>query len=98
MVVAQFSVVPIGTGKTSVSKYVAQAQRLIEESGIKYRLTPMATVLEGDLDKIVAVVLKVHNEVFKMGALRVVTRLDIDDRRDSNLTMNGKIKSVEEKI
>ena len=32
------------------------------------------------------------------GAKRVVTRLTIDDRRDKNLTIDGKVKSVLEKL
>ncbi|RKX71567.1 thiamine-binding protein [candidate division WOR-3 bacterium] len=98
MAVVQFSVVPIGTGKPSVSEYVVRAEEIIRSSGIKHRLTPMATVLEGDLDRIVALILKVHNEIFKMGVERVITRIDIDDRRDKELTMEGKIRSVETKL
>lgn len=98
MAVVQFSVIPIGTKDTSLSKYVAEAEKIIRNSGIKSQLTPMATILEGDLDKIMELIIKVHNEVFKQGALRVVTKVEIDDRRDKDLTMGGKIRSVEEKL
>lgn len=98
MAVVQFNVVPIGTGKTSLSQYVAHIEKLIRGSGIKSQLTPMATVLEGELNQIIELILKMHNEVFKLGALRVVTRIDIDDRRDKDLTMDGKVRSVEDKL
>jgi uncharacterized protein YqgV (UPF0045/DUF77 family) len=33
-----------------------------------------------------------------MGFQRVATRIHIDDRRDRQLTMEGKLKSVQEKL
>jgi len=96
MVIAEIVIVPLGTG-TSISKYVAQCHKVLDESGLKYQLTPMGTVVEGPLDKIMETVQKMHEVPFTNGAQRVSTSIRIDDRRDKQLTMEGKIKAVEEK-
>lgn len=99
MAVCSVTVVPVGTGSTSVSPYVARCHEILAASqGIKYRLTPMSTVIEGDLEAILAVVVKLHNVPFEKGDKRVLTTMMIDDRRDKELTMDGKISSVEEKL
>ncbi len=61
-------------------------------------LTPMATVLEGELPLILDLIRDMHEEPFRNGALRVSTRISIDDRRDKNITMKGKIEAVESKL
>ncbi len=99
MTVCSISVVPIGTGTTSVSRYVARCHEVLKGiEGIKYRLTPMATILEGDLDLIMKVVADLHGVPFESGAKRVLTTVIIDDRRDKKITMDGKVESVRRKL
>ncbi|EOD01340.1 MTH1187 family thiamine-binding protein [Caldisalinibacter kiritimatiensis] len=98
MAIAEVTVVPLGTGDTSLSKYVAKCHEVLEESDLKYMLTPMGTIIEGDLDKILSVVAKMHEVPFGEGAERVSTQIKIDDRRDKKSSMEGKIKSVESKL
>ena len=94
-VVAEISVVPLGTGSPSVSEYVAGCMDvLIGNSNIKYRLTPMATIVEGPLDQVLKVTKAMHEVPFNKGSMRVVTTLKIDDRRDIKLTMKGKVDRV----
>ena len=99
MAIAEVSVVPLGTKTASVSRYVARAVRVLEQQkGIKYEIAPMGTVLEGDLDRILAAVKKMHEGVFGEGVVRVLTTIKIDDRRDKPLTMKGKLDSVRKKL
>ena len=101
MAVVEVSVVPLGTGSTGLSEYVAACQAVLQEAaerdGIKFQLTPMSTVLEGDLDQVLQVIRKMHELPFDKNALRVVTSIKIDDRRDKSATMQQKIDSVESK-
>lgn len=90
--------IPIGTKTPSVSKYVAEALKVLEKEGIKYELTSMGTIVEGDLDKILDLVKKMHETVFDKEVQRVVTIIKIDDRRDKPLSMEGKVKSVRDKL
>ncbi len=99
MAIVEVTIAPLGTGDTSVSKYVAKCHEVLrEEKEIKHLLTPMGTVLEGELDKILAVIRKMHEVPFAEGAKRVSTQIKIDDRRDKISSMEGKLKSVESKL
>ena len=99
MAVCSVTVVPVGTGSTSVSAYVARCHEILAGAeGIKYRLTPMSTVIEGDLEAVISVVMKLHESPFGKGAMRVLTTMMIDDRRDKEITMDGKIEAVESKL
>ncbi len=98
MAVVEISVTPLGTASPGVSSYVAGCLQIVEASGLKHQLTPMGTVIEGDLDDILRVVRSMHESPFRIGAMRVSTLIKIDDRRDqAEHTMAGKIKSVETK-
>jgi uncharacterized protein (TIGR00106 family) len=94
-VIAEVSIIPIGTSDTGISRYIAACLEVLESrKDISYRLTPMGTIIEGPLDKVLEVIHKMHDVPFDKGASRVVTFLKIDDRRDKSSTMAGKIESV----
>ena len=99
MAIAEVSIIPLGTGSPSVSKHVARAISVLQqEKGIKYELTSMGTIIEGDLDSILQAIKKMHQATFDEGVVRVVTTIKIDDRRDKELTTQGKIESVLKKL
>ena len=98
MALMDISVVPVGTGSTSVSSYVAQAQRVLADSGLEYQLTPMATVVEGPLPELLALVERLHETMAAAGARRLVTTIRLDDRRDRQGTMEGKLASVRARL
>jgi uncharacterized protein (TIGR00106 family) len=98
MPVVFLTITPLGTGTPSVSRYVAGCERILRDSGLKHELTAMGTIIEGDLDAILAVIRKMHERPFAEGAARVSTFIKIDDRRDKEHTIAGKMKSVREKL
>jgi uncharacterized protein (TIGR00106 family) len=98
MAVVFVSVAPLGTGSTSLSAYVAGVEKVLRESGLKHQLTAMGTIIEGELDAILPVLRKMHEHPFAQGAVRVSTLVKIDDRRDKAHTIEGKVRSVEEKM
>lgn len=98
MVVAQVSVVPIGTGTPSLSSYVARAVGVLATEGVKYQLTPMGTVIEGDLEKVLGIIQKMHHSLFDEKVPRVLTTIIIDDRRDKVATMESKVEAVAKKL
>ena len=98
MAIVAVSIAPLGQGP-SVSRYVAAAEKVLEtKPNIKRQIGPMFTTLEGDLDEIMAAIREMQEAVFAAGAVRVSTVIKIDDRRDKAVTMEGKIKAVEEKL
>ena len=69
-----------------------------EEADIKYELTAMGTIIEGDLGRLLNLVRKMHEAVIDAGVARVLTTVKVDDRRDKPSSMGGKVASVEEKL
>jgi uncharacterized protein (TIGR00106 family) len=98
MAVVFVTVVPLGTATPSVSKYVAGVERVLRDSGLKHELTGMGTIIEGDLDAILPVIRKMHEQPFGEGVQRVSTSIRIDDRRDKAGSIEGKVRSVREKL
>jgi len=99
MAVIEVSIIPLGTGTASVSKYVAQAVEALQgEEDIKYEPTAMGTIIEGDLERLLALARKMHEAVFAAGVMRVVTVITIDDRRDKKSSASGKIKSLKREL
>ena len=98
MAMMEISIVPIGTGTTSLSAYVAGVVRVLETTGLEYELEPMGTVVVGPVEQLLAVAQRMHEQPFTMGAWRVATTIKIDDRRDKPLTIAGKVGAVQEKL
>jgi uncharacterized protein (TIGR00106 family) len=99
MAIAEVSVVPLGTKSPSVSQYVARVIKVLEqEKSVKYETTAMGTIIEGDLDRILAVVKKMHEGMFGEGVARVITTVEIDDRRDKAQSMKAKLDSLRKKL
>jgi uncharacterized protein (TIGR00106 family) len=99
MAIAEVSVVPLGTKTPSVSQYVARAVKVLDrEKDIKYEMTAMGTIIEGDLDRILAVVKKMHEGTFGEGVARVLTTIKIDDRRDKPQGIKEKVNSLKKKL
>ncbi len=98
MAIMEISIVPIGTKDTSLSSYVADCLRVLKEEKIPYELTSMGTNIEGNLKDLIRIALKMHNTPFRKGALRVLTTIKIDDRKDKKITISGKKKAVKNKL
>ena len=94
MAIAEVGIIPIGTKSTSLSSYVAACLKVMEDSGLNYEVHGMGTIIEGALKDIFNVILKMHEVPFEAGALRVVTTIKIDDRRDKETSARNKVKSV----
>ncbi len=93
---AEFSIIPVGSG-VSISKYVAIAAKIIDESGLDYRINSMGTVVEGDADEVLAVIKKCHKAVMTEVA-RVFISITIDDRKDKpSPRLEKKLQSVDQK-
>ncbi len=94
--IANFSVVPIDKGN-SLSSQVAEVLKIVDESGINYKLHSMGTILEGDWDEILRLIKKCHERTLE-DSNRVLTTITIDDRKGKSGRIVGKIQSVERKL
>ncbi len=99
MATAEVRIIPIGTRTSSLAKHVARAVNAIKgEKDIKYQLTATGTILEGDLEKILSAARRMHEAVFAEEVARVVTMIEIDDRRDRESTMESKVEAVKKEL
>ncbi len=99
MAIMEISVVPLGTGTTSVSQYVARAVKVLQdEPDLKYGLTAMGTIVEGDLDRVLGLARRMHQAVLDAGVMRVVTTIKIDDRRDKISSIDSKVTAVKNRL
>ncbi|SCW69178.1 uncharacterized protein, MTH1187 family [Paenibacillus tianmuensis] len=100
MAIVEVTVIPIGTETTSLSGYVADLHRLLEQAPepIQFQMTPMSTIIEGELSDLFQVLQRLHEAPFQHGAKRVSTSIKIDDRRDKNASMDQKLRSVRDKL
>ena len=99
MIIAQLTVVPIGTGTPSLSRFVAGFEKELRKMGFEPRLSAMTSVIESDsMDRILAAVKRLHEMVFENGALRALTAVSIDERRDKEGSIEQKLHSVKSKM
>jgi|AGTN01.1.fsa_nt_gi uncharacterized protein, MTH1187 family len=98
LVIADFSIIPIGQDGTSVGRYVAAALKEFDAiEGLEYEVTPMGTVLASEnLDTILLAVKKAHEAVLAKGIRRVESTLRIDDRQDKPRLIDDKVLAVKE--
>lgn len=94
-VIAMIKVVPLGTVSPGLSRYVAACLDVVKDAGdISYQITAMGTIIQGPLARILELARKMHEVPFTMGALRVSTTINIDDRRDKPTSIEHKVKAV----
>ena len=94
LIISQVSISPLGKD-VSVSRYVRRAVDVFKESGLRFEVNAMSTVVETEtLDDLFDVVKRAHLAVLNEGAKRVITEIKIDDRVDKAATMRSKVRSV----
>ncbi len=96
-VLVEFAMFPTDKGE-SVSEYVSRIIKMIDESGIPYKLTPMGTVFETET---VDEALKIIGEAYKQlepDCNRVYSVVKFDIRKGRSNRLVQKIKSVESKL
>jgi uncharacterized protein (TIGR00106 family) len=93
MIVA-FSVTPVGTGE-SVGEAVAEAVRVVRESGLPNRTDAMFTSLEGEWDEVMDVVRRAVDAV-AAAAPRVSLVLKADIRPGVTGGLTAKVERVEQ--
>ena len=91
-----FSIVPIGAG-SSIGGSIAEVLKIVDGSGLPYKINPMGTVVEGEWDDLFKLVKKCHKAVMK-NEERVITSISVDDRKGKTNRIEEKVKSVEKRI
>jgi len=95
-VLVEFSITPIGRGE-SLSEDIAAVLDLVDRSGLRYQLTAMGTLVEGDWDELMGLIKRCHQLVLER-APRVVTWIHIDDRKGATDQIRHKVEAVERRL
>jgi len=91
------SIFPLDKGE-SVSGYVARAVKVIKDSGLPYKVSPMETVFEAEtLDEALNLIKKCF-DALQVDSNRIICNVKIDFRKGRKLGLISKLKSLEEKL
>ncbi|RMH74112.1 MAG: thiamine-binding protein [Gemmatimonadetes bacterium] len=96
-VMVDVSIVPLGVG-LSLSKYVAECEKVFSTFDIKTHLHPYGTILEGEWDEVFAAIKKCHEVLHEIGVPRITASLRVGTRTDKSQTMEDKLASVKDKL
>ncbi len=95
-VIVELSIFPMDKG-SSFSPYVSRAVKIIKESGLPHKLGPMGTCIEGEWPEVMAVVNRCLEELRK-DSRRIYINMKADYREGKGGRLEGKVRSVEEKL
>ncbi len=94
MIIAELAIFPTSEG-SSVSRFVKEAIRVIEASGLTNETGGMSTAIEApDLGTLFKVIEEAHQAILKMGARRILIDLRVDHRLDKEATIASKKSAV----
>ncbi len=93
----QLTMFPTDKRGSSVSAEVAKVINLIDRSGLPYRLTAMATIIEGEWEPVMNLINKARL-MLRRNHSRVYIIITIDDRKGAKNRIAGKVDSVKRQL
>lgn len=93
--VADFCLIPLGTGNPSVSSEVAEIQRLMKRCGLTFEMHSAGTTVEGPWDDVMKIIGQAHSLLHGNGVVRIQTDIRVGSRTDKKQTAKDKVKAVQ---
>ncbi|MBP7071198.1 MAG: MTH1187 family thiamine-binding protein [Methanothrix sp.] len=94
MIVADFSMIPMGSG-TSASRYVKAVHEVLKSSGINFVPGSMSTSVEvKSLQELFRVIDAANERLKDMGVQRIITNIRIDCRLDKEISIRSNLGVV----
>ena len=95
-VMAEISVIPIGTGGPSVGKLVADALKALDaHPNVRHELGAMGTTLTGELNDVLLACGAMSSAIIAAGAPRCYTIIKLAQRPDKAAPAEEKVASVQ---
>lgn len=93
-VIAELTIIPIGIGP-SLSSYVAEIHKILEQYNFTMELHSNGTNIEGEYDEVMEAVKKCHNYLHnEKNVPRISTIIKLGTRIDKDKNMLDKAKTV----
>jgi uncharacterized protein (TIGR00106 family) len=86
---ASLQIVPIVLDKHPY-EWVDEAIEVIQQSGVKYEVTPFATILEGTYEEVMGLLHKVNEELYRKGCSEWISNVQIQIRSGGHVTGDEK--------
>lgn len=67
----------------------------IEKSGLKYKVCPFETVIEGNFDEIMALVKRVHELLYENGTQKMMCYMKIQSNKNQDVLIEDKMYKYE---
>lgn len=96
-VIIDFCLIPLGV-ELSLSPYIAECQKILQQMGLKHELHAYGTNIEGEWETVMEAVKRCHVRVHEMGAVRINSTIKLGTRTDREQTLEEKVSSVKEKL
>ncbi len=90
----QITVLPMETGKTGLSEYIADIQELLRDKNVEYEINDMGTIINGTPSALFRLAEELHSCPFQHGVKRVITQIALDERRDKKQGLGEKKGTV----
>lgn len=98
---ADFCLIPLGTAEASVSKQIAEVQRLVrghpdvKDGTVSWTMHSAGTTLEGPWSNVTTIIGQAHQILHDQGIVRIQTDIRIGSRTDKKQTAKDKVDAVE---
>lgn len=87
-------ILPRGEGKDTYA-LVDKAIDIIQKSGVKYKVCPFETVLEGDYDTLMKIAKDAQQACFDAGADNMMVYIKIQRSKDADVVIDDKMRKYE---
>lgn len=86
---AAIQIVPRSEDK-NIYGIIDQAIEVIQQSGLKYEITPMETVIEGPYNKVFQIIKEAQEAALSYGAYELLVNIKLHIRKDGDVTFEEK--------
>ena len=83
------------SAKIGTYEMVDRAIEVIQKSGLKYRVCPFETVVEGYYDEIMALLKEMHETIYDFGAEEMITNVKIQTIYNQDVLIEDKMDKYE---
>ena len=91
---AAFQIIP-GPGNLDMYRLIDRAISVIITSGMRYRVCPFETVVEGPLDKVLQLVPEILEVLYSEGVEDVLSFVKIQSRKQGRVTIEEKMAAYD---